>query len=107
MNTVLTFLLYEVLIFFVSYPVAYTASFVVGIVFAGITYAKVVFQVPPTVGTVLRFAAVYIASYLAGLGLLHLLVDYASIPAWLAPVFVLMITVPFNFLGSRLAIGRF
>ena len=102
-NTILTFLLYEGLILVVSYPVAYTLSYLVGLALTATIGAKVVFQVPLTLKAASSFAAVYGASYLVGLGLLHLLVSCASIAAWLAPVFVLIVTVPLAFCGSRFA----
>jgi hypothetical protein len=65
--------------------------------------AKVVFEVRLTLQTLSSFTAVYGVSYLVGLGLLHLLVTCASVAAWLAPVFVLVVTVPLAFFGSRFA----
>jgi hypothetical protein len=64
--------------------------------------AKVVFEVRLTLQTLSSFTAVYGVSYLVGLGLLHLLVSCA-VAAWLPPVFVLVVTVPLAFFGSRFA----
>src|SRR5262245_46303400 len=72
-NTILTFLLYEGLILVVSYPVAYTLSYLAGLALTATIGAKVVFEVPLTLKAASSFAAVYGASYLVGLGLLHLL----------------------------------
>lgn len=104
LNTVLTFLLYQVLILFAVYPLAYSISFVAGIVFAANVYARTVFKVELRPKTATCFAIFYIASYLVGLGLLVFVVDYLSTPKWLAPVFVMMVMVPLNFFGSRLTL---
>jgi hypothetical protein len=73
-------------------------------VFAAITFAKVVFQVFPAPSAI-SDSSPFGSRIWSGWVSFHLVVDLAPMPAGLAAVFVLMVTVPLNFFGSRLAIG--
>src|SRR4051812_31033989 len=99
-NTVLTFLLYELLIIFMPYRPAYTLSFVVGIVFALLTNARVVFLSPVTVRSAVFFVVLYLANYAAGLVLIGLLVEIVQLSPKLAPIGVIAIMVPINFIAT-------
>jgi putative flippase GtrA len=104
LNTAGTLLLYEALLLWIPYPVAYTVSFAVGLVVALFGNARFALGVDITVKRGLRFVAVYLVNYVAGLGFVALLVDVVGVPASLAPLGALAFTVPIGFLGTRLAL---
>lgn len=104
-NTVFTFLLYQLALLVVSYPVAYTISFVAGVVFAMVFQARAVFGVSLTVAAALRFVGFYLVSYGVGLLVLSLAVEWLGIPSQLAPFIVVAVMLPINFLGAQLIFG--
>jgi putative flippase GtrA len=105
-NTLLTLLLYEALILVMPYWLAYTLGFAAGIAFALFANAGLVFGRPVTIASAARFVLFYLVSYAAGLGIVVLLVEGIRIPAGLAPLGAVLVMLPINFLGSRLALGR-
>ena len=100
-NTLATFILYWVLLRFISYSMAYTAAFVAGIVFSYALNALFVFKARPGIRTALAFPLVYLAQYVAGLAILWAW----SSPLGMSPAYgvlvVAAITVPMTFLLSR------
>lgn len=80
---------------------AYTLSFVSGILLSYGLNARYVFRANITLDTFFRFPAVYLGQYLLGLAVISLLVEKLGVAAWLAPAVVLLITVPTTFMLSR------
>jgi len=104
-NALLTLLLYQILLFVVSYAVAYTLSFAAGIVFAAVANARVVFATRLTWWTALRFTIAYLVLYGLGLGVTIALVELAHVPERIAPVLTAALLVPISFLASRAALS--
>lgn len=104
LNTVLTLLIYQVLLLFVPYWLAYTLCFVAGVAFSAVANARFAFGVDLKPIAALRFTAVYVAAYLIGLALLHYLVQ-SGVSDIVAPFIVIPLLLPLNFFGSRLALG--
>ena len=104
LNTLLTFLLYQALLFAVPYQVAYTLSFAAGIVFSAVVNARVTFGTTLTARTGLRFAAFYLFNYGLGLALLTVLVEFGGISPVIAPVLAIVLLLPVSFFGSRIAL---
>src|SRR5215472_2536850 len=102
-NTLLTLLLYEVLILVMPDWLAYTLGFAASVAFALFTNAGLVFGRPVTAASAVHFVLFYLVSYAAGLGLVVLLVEGLRISAALAPLGAVVIMLPINFIGSRLA----
>jgi putative flippase GtrA len=106
-NTGLTYLLYLALLQIARYPVAYSLTFVVGIFLSYYLNARFVFRVPLQLRKALQYPAVYAIQYLLGLGLLYLMVEILRMNEAIAPLLVVVITVPVTFLMSRYVIrGR-
>src|SRR5258708_5613028 len=99
LNTILTYLLYLALLLMLSYPVAYTVSFAVGIAFAAVANAGLVFRTRLGLRSALRFTAVYFANYAAGMSIVIGLVDWAHISTALAPLAATIVLFPLNFFG--------
>ena len=101
-NTVITYGLYLALNLVFSYRIAFTASYVIGIVFAYFYNSLVAFKSPLSLKKFLQFPAVYLAQYLLSIGLLEVFVRALNVDERLAPVFVLVIVTPVTYLLSKL-----
>lgn len=100
-NSVMTYLIYRLILLATPYSVAYTVAYVAGI---GISYALntyYVFREAPSARSAAQYPFVYLLQYLVGLGALHLLVRYAGMDARIAPLLTLLVTVPMSFVLSR------
>lgn len=84
-----------------DYPAAFTLAFVAGILFTLWANGRFVFGVRVTSRLAVAYAAFYLLSYLASLGLLAAAVEMAAVPSWLAPVPVAVIMAVVNFIGVR------
>jgi len=103
--TAFTFLLYEVLLLFLSYTISYSISFCAGIVFSASFNARYSFGVRLTSTRFFNFSAVYAAIYVAGLGLMTLCIEVFGVDPTVAPILVIVVLVPLNYLGSRTALA--
>lgn len=97
-NTVLSYLIYRVLLLVFSYSVAYTAAYLSGIVISYFLSARWVFKQPPGWRSFFRFPLVYVVQYLSGLVLMYVFIELFHVPAWLAPLVLLPITIPLSFI---------
>jgi len=100
-NTGLSWLAYLALLRVTGYRVAFTISFVLGILLSYALNARFVFRRPVEWGSFLRFPLVYLVQYLAGLLLVSLLVEWLRIEAWIAPLLVLVVTIPLTYVLTR------
>ena len=100
-NTLGTWLLYVALLQVVSYRLAYSLSFAVGILLSFLLNSWFVFGVRLQWGRLLAFPAVYLTQYAVGFAMLWLLVEKAGLPAWAAPLVALAFTLPLGFLLTR------
>jgi putative flippase GtrA len=105
-NTMLTVLVYELLIMIMPYWLAYTLCFPVGIAFLLFANARLVFGRAVTIASASSYVLFYLASYSAGLGVVMILVELVHIPPAYAPLVAIAIMMPINFVGSRLVLGR-
>ncbi len=101
LNTGLSYLFYLALLQFLTYRSAYTIAFVFGILISYFLNAVFVFKVGISLKSLLRFPLVYLAQYVLGIVLVIILVEYASVAHWLAPVLAILITVPLTFILAR------
>lgn len=101
-NTGVTYALYLVLLAFADYRIAFTVSFVAGILLSYALNARFVFRRPAQWSTFLRFPLLYAGQYLAGMLLLAVVVEWLGVPAWLGPLVVLAVMVPATYLLTRM-----
>ncbi|HEY0329448.1 MAG TPA: GtrA family protein [Rhodopseudomonas sp.] len=104
-NSVATFVLYQMLLLAMPYWLAFTLSFAAGLVFGMIAGARLVFGRKINLVSAASFSAYYVFSYALSLLILMVVVDRLQISARLAPLIVIAIMVPLNFLGSRYALS--
>ena len=101
-NTLLTYGMYLAFNLIMSYPIAYSASYVIGIVLSYFYNSLVVFHSPLSFKKFALFPVVYLVQYLLSLGLLAAFVQLLKVSETLAPIFVLVISLPVTYLLSRL-----
>jgi putative flippase GtrA len=107
LNTLLTYVAYLGFLRLVHYAWAFTGAFLVGLVFTGLMNIRVTFARHPTVAACAIFAAFYTVYYVFALALLHGFVDYLGVDEHWAPLLMLPIVVPINFVITRLIVHRF
>jgi putative flippase GtrA len=106
-NTALTYLVYLALVPLMAYTLAYSASYVAGIVIAYVINTRFVFQARMQARSALLYPLVYVAQYVAGVVLLALLVEVLGVDERIAPAAVIILTIPLTFILSRVIIqGR-
>jgi putative flippase GtrA len=103
-RTVLSYGIYLLLVLFLTYPTAYTVSYVADIFISYYLNARFVFREKLRLSKALQFPIVYLAQYLIGLGSLYLLIEVAHLSKFFAPIVVVVITVPCTYLLSRYVI---
>ncbi len=106
-NTALTYATYLGLLQILHYAWAYTGAFLVGLVYTGLLNIRVTFARHPTLAAWIAFAAYYTFYWVCSLALLRLLVDGLAIPEVWAPLAMLPVVVPINFVMTRLIVHRF
>ena len=105
-NTISTQLLYIALLLMMPYPVAYTISYVAGIVLSYYLNSVIVFRQKLQWSKAIQFPAVYGMQYVLGIALLYVLVEWLHISEIIAPLVTVILTIPVMFIMSRLIIMR-
>ena len=102
-NTALTLVIYQILLFFISAPVAYTITWFVSLTLVSVFYPTHVFRLPragPVEGAIA--VIVYLVGFLIGLAVISFLSDEYKMER--AAIFAaLMFTACFNFLAMKVA----
>ena len=100
-NTLLSYVIYWLLLLWMSYPIAYTISYAVGILTGFGINTRFVFRVPWSWRKLAAFPLLQFVNYLLGLATVTLCVRYIGIDARLAPIVATVIVLPVNFLLTR------
>lgn len=105
-NTLVAYVMFLVLLPFLSYLYAYTLSYCVGVVNSYFMNVLFVFKKKISLHSFLKFPFVYVVQYFLGASIMWLLVGNLAIgPAWAYAV-VVVITVPVTFIASRFILKR-
>jgi putative flippase GtrA len=108
LNAGITYGIYLALNTFLDYRLSYTVSYILGILIAVFFNGRFVFQTKVTKRSGVIYALFYVASYVVGLVSLAAFVDIFKVSESIAPLLVLVIVVPLNFIFGRLILtGRF
>lgn len=106
LNTALTLLVYQALLFFMRPSLAYAGAWLAGLVYVAIVYPDKVFEGGRrSLTDRLTVAISYIGVFLLGLLLLSL-AQSAGVPASLAIFLVIAATTVINFVASRFILRR-
>jgi putative flippase GtrA len=101
-NSVLTYLIYVALNLIFDYRISYFISFVSGILLSAYFNGRIVFNTKILPKTVLIYSIFYFISFAISYFLLTLFIENLGISKLFAPIFILIIMVPFNFIFARL-----
>ena len=105
-NTVASYLLYVILVLFLSYQISYAISFVFGIILSFILNTKYVFEVDQTIKKIVLFPFVYLVQYLLGAVMLNFIVELIGINKFFAPLIVTICLLPVSYLLSKKILVR-
>lgn len=105
-NTAFTYCLYFGLQVLLPYQVAYAVAFASGIVFSYWFNAMIVFKTPVSWKGFFSFPLVYLVQYLLSAVLLSVFVEWLGIPKSVAPLVVIVLTVPITFVLTRWFLRR-
>lgn len=100
-NTLVTYLLYLLLLVSFSYQISYTISYCLGVVLAYYLNRVVVFKSHRGLRSILLFPLVYVVQYLLTSCVLWGLVVQLGVDERLALLVAIVLMVPVNFLLSR------
>lgn len=100
-NTIVTYLVYILLLRICNYYVAYSFSFVLSIVISYCLNTLFVFKTQFSWIKFLMFPSVYFTQYLCGLIMLHGIITYLHLSPLIAPIVVTATTWPISFMVCR------
>lgn len=103
-NTALTLALYWLLLEWLEYRLAYTASFAAGVISGFALNTYVVFRVRWSWMRLMAFPSVHFVNYVAGLAIVWLGVRVLGIDERIAPVVAAVAIIPLNFLMTRFVV---
>ena len=102
-NTAATYALYLLLLQVLSYRWSYTLAYASGIALAYTLNRLFVFRSHRGARSVIMLPLIYAGQYLFGLLIVWIWVDVIHLPAALAPLAALAVTIPFTYIFSRYA----
>jgi putative flippase GtrA len=105
-NAVLGYGIYVACLAIMNYRAAYSVTVVCSFFFSYYFNAQFVFRRKMTWSTALLYPLVYVMQYLVGLGILYIAVELFHVSTFLAPFFVLVLTVPLTYLANRYLLKR-
>ena len=100
-NTLLSYAVYWLLLPWLNYSVAYTASFAAAILTGFTINTLFVFRTPWSWRKMAAFPVLQMVNYLLGLGTVTVCIHYLGVNAHLAPILATVIVLPANFLLTR------
>ncbi len=101
-NTFSGYTIYLVLVnLFFNHINSYIISYIVGILISYFLNSSFVFKVQPKFSTFLVFPLVYIIQFILGFAGIYFLIDILAINKNIAPLIIIVFTLPIGFLLSR------
>ena len=106
-NTLAGYLIYAFLLLFLPYLASYSIAFVVSIFISYFLNSKFVFNQELRLNKAIKYPLVYVTQYLLGAISLYLLVHFLEINKLVAPLLVVVLTIPATyFLSRRIVRGK-
>jgi putative flippase GtrA len=105
-NTAVTYGVYVLCVRVIPYNAAYTISYAFGIVLSYWLNARFVFGERLRISRALQYPIVYAVQYLVGLAVLYVAVEVAGLNKYVAPLLVVVLTLPVTYVLSRYVIKR-
>lgn len=105
-NTLLTYLLYLLLLEFFAYLLAYSITYCIGIALSYFLNVYFVFKQRISFASFVKFPIVYVIQYCMGAAVLWLLVEKGGVSPVMAMIGVIAATIPVTFLASRFVLVK-
>ncbi len=103
-NTLISYSLYLLLLPVLPYLLAFTSAYIISIFTSYLLQTKFVFKKKVVLASALKFPMLYIYLYFMNTGLIYICVNFILIDEVLAPIMVLVLTVPIGFKLSSIII---
>lgn len=100
-NTGLTLAIYWLVLNWLSYPVAYSVSFVSGVLSSYALNTYVVFRASWSWTKLLIFPSVHVVNYACGMAVMWLCIQLIGLSQLVAPIVATLAVLPINFLMTR------
>ena len=101
-NTAVTYGIYLLLLPVLAYQISYSIAYIMGIGIAYLLNRTYVFRAHQGVRSALLLPLVYVAQYAVGLLILWLLVDQLKLSETIAPLVVVVLTIPLAYFLTRI-----
>ena len=105
-NTLATYLIYLLFLRIMSYGAAYSLAYLTGIYLSYYLNYRLVFNERPRWSSAIQYPLVYMLQYFIGVIFLYILVRYEYLDRVIAPLAVIILTLPITFLMSRWIIRK-
>ena len=105
-NTIASYLIYVLCLRVMPYQAAYTTSYLSGIAVSYVLNARFVFGEPLRLSRALQYPLVYVVQYFLGLAIIYVAIELLGLSAYLAPVAVVLVSLPVTYLLSKFIITR-
>ena len=106
LNAFITIGLYMIFNQFLNYQLAYFLAYVIGIINSYFLNSLFVFKVDFSLRKFIKFPIVYLVQYMVGVVLLEVLVQIFRVSAIIAPIFIVILTLPLTFILSRFVLRK-
>lgn len=105
-NTILTYILYLIAIIFISYQFAYVLSYCFGLLLVSILNVKFVYGHPISFKNGIKTISVYLMQFVVGFFLITIFVGFLGVDKRVAPVLIIIITIPFTFFANKFVLKK-
>lgn len=106
MNTIVTYLLYLLLLNFFSFRISYALAYFSGVLIAFAANRYFVFNTHRGIRSVLLFPLVCVVQFLLGLAIVQIWVDMLGYAEKLAPLVAVVLIIPVTYVLSKAVFGR-
>lgn len=105
-NTLGTYIIYLLMLLLFNHNTAYTIAYVLGILMAYVLNSKFTFKVEFSLKRMLQYPMVYLVQYLINIVMLNIFVLKYGVNDRIAPIIVIVISIPITFLLSKFILIR-
>ena len=106
-NTLAGYLVYVFLLLFLPYLISYSLAFIFSVFVSYVLNSKFVFNQELELRKAIKYPVVYVNQYVLGAVSLYLLVHFLAISKLVAPLLVVVLTIPVTyFLSRRILSGK-
>jgi len=100
-NTIASYVVYVLLVLFLSYQISYAIAFLFGILLSFVLNTKYVFEVEQTIKKFVLFPLVYLVQYLLGAFMMNIIVEIIGVNKIFAPIVVSVCLLPVSYVLSK------